>query len=258
MYWFILTDLEGVAGVERWDQTYEDGPYRPQSMTLLAGEVNAAVAGICDADPGARIDVWDGHGPGGLRASELDPRARYLREGSPANDLDATCAGLLFVGQHAMAGTYQAPLCHTYSSRSIAYYRLNGVFVGEFGARALVAGAAGVPTIYLAGDDKAALEARMWVPEIITAVTKRGRGINRADHLSHEESCVLIRRTAAEAVRSTGSIPPITMPPPYELEVRYLQPQEWARKRWHEGVTAEVLDSRTVLLRAEDLRLLPV
>jgi D-amino peptidase len=258
MYWFILTDLEGVAGVERWDQTYEDAPHRPEAMTLLAGEVNAAVAGINDADPDARVDVWDGHGPGGLRAADLDPRARYLREGNPANDLDATCAGLLFVGQHAMAGTYQAPLCHTYSSRSVAYYRLNGVFVGEFGARALVAGAAGVPTIYLSGDDKAVLEAQIWVPEIVTAVTKRGRGINAADHLSPAESCDLIRRTAAAAVRNAASIPPITMPPPYELEVRYLQPQDWEKRRSRPGVTAEVLDSRTVLLRADDLRSLPV
>jgi D-amino peptidase len=39
-----------------------------------------------------------------------------------------------------MAGTRHAPLCHTYSSTSVAYYRSNGTFVGEFGCRSLVAG----------------------------------------------------------------------------------------------------------------------
>jgi D-amino peptidase len=258
MNWFILTDLEGVAGAERWDQTYEDGSYRPETMVQLGREVNAAVAGIFDADPAAAIDVWDGHGPGGLNAADLDPRARYLREGTPYKEIDGTCAGLLFVGQHAMAGTFHAPLCHTYSSRSIASYRLNGVFIGEFGARALIAGAAGVPTIYLSGDDKAALEACIWVPEIVTAVTKRGQGLQRAIHLPADESCALIRRTAAEACRRAREIPPITMEPPYELEVRYLEPQAWEQRTWRPEVTATVLDSRTVLLRADDLRHLPV
>jgi D-amino peptidase len=258
MNWFILTDLEGVAGAERWDQTYEDGAYRPETMAQLGREVNAAVAGILDADPAASIDVWDGHGPGGLNPGDLDPRARYLREGTPYKEIDRRFAGLLFVGQHAMAGTFQAPLCHTYSSRSIASYRLNGVFIGEFGARALIAGAADVSTIYLSGDDKAALEARVWVPEIVTAVTKRGLGLQSATHLSADESCALIRRTAAEACRRVGEIPPVVMAPPYELEVRYLEPQVWEKRTWRPELTATALDPRTVLLRADDLRHLPV
>ena len=45
---------------------------------------------------------------------------------------------------------------------------------------------------------------------------------------------------------------------PYELEARYLQPQEWEKRKWREGVEATVLDSRTVLLKADDLRALPV
>src|SRR5262249_24450893 len=128
---FILTDLEGVAGAERWDQTYEDGPYRPQTMKLLAKEVNAAVEAILECEPAAKIEVLDGHGPGGLYREDLHPRARYLRGGRPHATLDTSYDALLFVGQHAMAGTFHAPLAHTYSSRSIAYYRLNGAFVGE-------------------------------------------------------------------------------------------------------------------------------
>jgi D-amino peptidase len=258
MKWFILTDLEGVAGVQSWTQTYEDGPGRPDAMRLLGREVAAAVAGIADADPEAAVDVWDGHGPGGLFPEDVQPPARYLREGDPHREIDGSYAGLLFVGQHAMAGTYHAPLCHTYSSRAIAYYRLNGVFIGEFGARALISGAAGVPTIFLAGDDKACLEARVWVPEIVTAETKRGRGLQAAEHLSTEESCARIRSGAAEACRRATVIPPITMSGPYELEVRYLQPQDWSRRNYRPGVSPTVLDDRTVLLRADDLRCLPV
>jgi D-amino peptidase len=193
-----------------------------------------------------------------LNREDLNPPAVYLREGRPYVHLDASYAALLFVGQHAMAGTFHAPLAHTYSSRAIAYYRLNGVFIDEFGARALIAGNAGVPTVYLSGDDKALLEARMWIPQIHGAATKEGLGLNKAEHLSSEESCTLIRRTAAEACRRIGEVPPLTMEGPYEMEVRYLAPQEWEKRTWREGIEATVLDARTVLLKADDLRALPL
>jgi hypothetical protein len=48
------------------------------------------------------------------------------------------------------------------------------------------------------------------------------------------------------------------MPGPYELEARYLAPQDWEKRTWRPGVEATVLDSRTVLLKADDLRALPV
>ena len=94
---FIVTDLEGVAGAERWDQTYADGPYRPQTMKQLAKEVNAAIEGILEVDSGAEIEVLDGHGPGGLFKEDLHLRARYLRDGRPHAQLDPSYAALLFV-----------------------------------------------------------------------------------------------------------------------------------------------------------------
>src|SRR5215208_1652664 len=79
MNWFVLTDLEGVVGAERWDQTYADGPFRPETMAQLAREVNAAVEGIREVDSVAEVHVWDGHGPGGLNREDLHPPAVYLR-----------------------------------------------------------------------------------------------------------------------------------------------------------------------------------
>lgn len=224
---FILTDLEGPSGVDSFLQT-RPGDGQPERVEaakkLLAREVNACIEGIRSVYPDARIDVWDGHGPGGLLAEDLIG-GNYLREGQPYKRLTGYNA-LLFVGQHAMAGTYNAPLNHTYSSKNIAYYKLNGVFVGEFAARALIAGVQGVPTIFLSGDDKAALEARLFIPEIETVAVKRGLGIERADHVSAEEACRLTREGAARAVERMGDIPPFTgISAPYTLEIGYLAPQ---------------------------------
>jgi D-amino peptidase len=250
---FIITDLEGPAGVDSFKQTRPgDGfPERVEAAKkLLAREVNACIEGIRSVYPDSRIDVWDGHGPGGLNAKELIG-GNYLREGHPYKELKGYDA-LMFVGQHAMAGTINAPLCHTYSSRTIAYYKLNGVFIGEFGARALIAGLQEVPTIFLSGDDKAALEARMFIPEIETAVVKKGRGIEAADHLSEEEACFVIREGAAKAVQRISEIRPFTgISSPYILEIAYLDPlQEGAGPQ---GPEVEYINDRTVHIRGMDI-----
>ncbi len=231
MRYLILTDLEGVAGTDRFTQTRtsDSGPEgKGPSMDQLAREVDACVAGILAADPQAEVDVIDGHGSGGLKDGALQSRCTLL----PREGLSAFLRGplgqysaLLFVGQHAMAGTINAPLCHTFSSLTVAYYRLNGVFVGEFGFRALGFGLQGIPTIFLAGDDKAALEAQMFIPEIETAITKTGLGLEKAEHLSAEQACQEIAEGAERAVRRMGQIPPFTaLQPPFVLEVRHYAP----------------------------------
>ncbi|MBN1421197.1 MAG: M55 family metallopeptidase [Planctomycetes bacterium] len=251
----VITDLEGVAGVERWEQTRVDGPLKRQAMELLTDEINAVVDGIIDAAPGAVIDVWDGHGNGGIVRERFSPKANYFREGNSKKALaEGDYDAVFFVGQHAMAGTPLAPLAHTYSSRSIAYYKLNGVFVGEFGARTLLAGAHDVPVVFISGDDKAVLEARVWVPGIVGVAVKEGLGIERARSLSHEESLKVLRAGAAEAIRRIGDISAVRMEGPYRLEIRYLEPRKPEPDR--EG--RRTIDSRTIELEAKDLADLPI
>jgi D-amino peptidase len=254
MKFFILTDLEGVAGIDSFTQTRtRDLAQKGPAMRQLARETNACIEGIRSVHSDAQIDVWDGHGSGGLHAEELIG-GNYLRGGRPYNEIRGYDA-LLFVGQHAMAGTIAAPLCHTYSSLHVAYYRLNGVFIGEFGGRATVAGAQGVPTIYLSGDDKAAMEARMFVPQIQTAVVKWGRGLEAAEHMDPDEACRVVRDSAAAAVQRRQEIPPFTFfQPPYVLEMRYYEPADQS-KRQGPGVTW--VDERTVRIETDTLADLP-
>lgn len=254
MRYFILTDIEGVAGVHSFSETRTtDEAAKGAAMTQLAREVNACIEGIRAVQPDADVDVWDGHGTGGLRAADL-VGGTYLREGKPYYDL-AGYAAMLFVGQHAMAGTAFAPLCHTYSSKTVAYYRLNGVFIGEFGARALVAGDQGVPTIFLAGDDKATLEAEIFIPEIETVSVKEGKGFEAAVHDTSEEACRKVREGTERAMKRIGEIPPFKeIEAPYTLEIRYLEPAN--QSRW-QGSHVTWMDERTVQIRAERLADLP-
>ncbi len=224
MKFLIVTDLEGVAGVDSFTQTRtHDLAILKPAIAELAREVNACVAGIHDAAPNAEVDVWEGHDCQGHLKPLLE-KCGHFPPAPKRNDLRGY-SGLLFVGQHAMAGTVNAPLCHTYNSRKKMYYRLNGVFIGEFGARALIAGSQSVPTLFLAGDDKACLEARMAIPEIETAAIKFGTGREAARHLSPEVACATIRANAARAITRREEIPPFTsLQPPFEFEARYYHP----------------------------------
>ncbi|MDF2722386.1 MAG: peptidase D-aminopeptidase [Paenibacillus sp.] len=225
MNYLIMTDLEGVSGVDHFGQTRtRDNAMKGGAMKQLARETNACIEGIRDADPLAKVTVIDGHGTGGLFPEDLLP-CEYVPYRSFRHETMPEYSGFFFVGQHAMAGTIDAPLCHTMSSLHVQYYRLNDVFIGEFGLYANWAGLNGVPTIFLAGDDKAALEARMFVPDIETVVTKLGKGIEKAEHFPADEVCMQIREGAARAVRRIGEIPLFArFQPPYVFEARHYDP----------------------------------
>jgi len=255
----MMTDLEGPAMISRWNQTRkpESTPeVYAVSCKLLTAEVNAAVDGILDAAPGAEIVVVDGHGSGGIDILEFHPRAKLLARGpgQAPNLFDATVDAMFFVGQHAMAGTKAAPLCHTQSSKTIEYYKLNGRFIGEFGAQAFQVGSVGIPVIFISGDDKAIAEAKALVPRIHGAVVKQGLDTELALHLSPKAARKLIRKTAAEAVRDIKSIHPITLDPPFELEIRVYQGVS-IEGYLKEG--AAKIDDRTVLFRADDIWKVP-
>ncbi len=251
---YIMTDLEGPAGVNRWIQTREgETPEKAAAMRLLTAEVNAAIDGILDADPAADVLVWDGHGMGGIAFEDLHPAACVVMHGQgmgAPHCLDRSFDAFYFIGQHAMAGVPNAPLCHTYSSRHVEYYKLNGQLIGEIGCLAAMAGVLGIPTVFLSGDDKACAEVRSLIPAIITVETKQGLGIELALHLSAQRARQAIRAGAAEAVRCMPNIRPYTLDPPYELEIRV---QEGRSIEGYLKRDMQPIDNRTIVKRSDDL-----
>lgn len=251
---YITTDLEGPAMISRFDQTRDVTPAdKAVPMKLLTWEVNAAVDGILDVDKDAEVIVWDGHGSGGIDVLEFHPKAKLIARGPIRAPyyLDETFDAQFFVGQHAMAGTEAAPLCHTYSSKTIEYYKINGIFVGEFGARTIMGGTFGVPTVFIAGDDKAVAEAKALVPGIFGAAVKQGLGRELAIHLSPKAAHKLIREVAAEACRNIDSIPPVKIDPPYEQEIRVLEGV--SIEGYLKRPNTEKVDDRTVIIRSDNI-----
>lgn len=253
---FIATDLEGVVGVDSFTQTRsaDSIPERKAAaMDRLAEETNACVQGIRAIYPDAHIDVLDGHGSGGLREEDLGD-AQYLRRPDFEPYRTNTYDGLLMVGRHAMAGAPFAPLRHTQSSTSIAYYNLDGTFIGEIAGGAMKAGVEGIPLLYVSGDDKATAESKMFVPEVETTTTKFGRGVEAADHRHPDLVLEEIRADTARAVLNLGGVEPLHPgDPPYTMEIRFFDPDPNIRSRWEsEAVELTRVDDRTVRLESSD------
>ncbi len=202
----ISVDIEGVACVVHPDDGKLEGEEYQRARRWMTAEANAAIAGAKDA--GAKsIVVADAHGQmRNLLAEELiEEEIVQIVRGSPrplgmVNGVDEDCAAALFIGYHAMEGTANGVLAHSYSGRSIQEMRLNGKPVGEMGFNAAICGAFGVPVIFVSGDDRLAAEAAQQLPLAQTVITKWGVGAYAARNLHPRESCRQIRAGVEDAL----------------------------------------------------------
>jgi D-amino peptidase len=226
----IVTDMEGLAGVDHWDQCYaaeDQDPAYLHGLAQLAADTNATIAGCFDAGANEVI-VWDGHGRNRQSAFTrvaLDPRAtlRRLVPGTPLvlEGLDAGTAGVLMVGQHAMAGTLHGFLDHTQCPKEICRYFINGKEHGEMSQFALMAGAFGVPLLHVSGDEALCAEARRLFSGVTSTATKRGTGWAKCELYPPDEVRAQIRRDVVTAIRLRNQAPVWTQPMPAKVTVEY-------------------------------------
>ncbi len=260
---YIMTDLEGVAGVLNFkDWCTKDSRYYEKAKEFLTREVNAAIDGFSEAGVEEFI-VADGHGPGGISVEHLSPKACLMR-GWPTGWpflLDRTFDAVAWVGQHAKAGTAYAHIPHTQDA-SYLDLSVNGISIGEFGQFALCAGELGVRAVFASGDKAFCEEARNLIPGMETACVKYGttpgtgeeypaaayiERYHSAVHLSLERARELIRKTAKESIARANreNFGILKLQPPYERVIRFRsgteQPKKIARDQ-HPGSISELLN----------------
>jgi D-amino peptidase len=221
---FIVTDMEGVGGVNNADEQLLPGQRRyDESRRLLTAELNAAVAGVLEAGA-TEIVVWDGHdGSRSLSIDDMDTRVKLIQgKPTPANYYlsDRAYDGIIFIGQHAMAGAKGGVLAHS-QSFTVESITLNGRAVGEIGQVAAIAGQFHIPVIMLSGDQAACDEIRELQPSVETVAVKSLAGKGSSISLSHAEAKSRIRDAAARSVRRISSYSPWTVGGPVEMIIRY-------------------------------------
>jgi D-amino peptidase len=238
---YLMTDLEGVCGVQDFDGWCGPSmPHYEEARRLLTLEVNAAIDGFYSAGA-TSVLVVDGHGAGGVYQELLDRRTLFLRgfPGPFPYGLDRGFDAMAWVGQHAKAGSEHAHIPHTLRF-AVKDYRINDVSVGEFGCMAMCGAFIGVPAIFASGDEALCREARELIPGIETASVKRGLTAGSGEeldaaayrarntgalHLHPEKARELIKNGAAGALarlrENSGAFPPITISAPFERTVSY-------------------------------------
>lgn len=239
---FIMTDMEGVAGILNFQEwCVPGGVYYEKGKRFLTEEVNACVDGLCEGGA-TELLVCDAHGFGGIDPELLDERARVLRGhwSDPwPSGLDSSFDGLVHVGQHAKAGTPYSHITHTQAFGYIDF-SINGISVGEYGQMALCAMERGVPSILATGERALCLEAEKLTPGVVTVPVKEGLypdGLEELDgesygkaklsgiHTAPKGSRKLIRKGAIEAMKKLNHDPSsFTYPeisPPYVQVVKH-------------------------------------
>nr|MDD6335151.1 M55 family metallopeptidase [bacterium] len=225
MRFFIMTDMEGVSGVVEFDAyTNRTSPRYEKSVRLATMEINACIEGILSTGD-HDILVADGHGQGAIDIELLHPRAEVLlgRGFGPTFCLeDGHFDGMFIVGQHAKKNTKQANLHHTQDHVNVKSLTVCGHEIGETGQMALVAGALGIPTLFLSGDQAACREVEQLIPGVVTAAVKRGVTEESAICLPPVRAREVIRQQAAQAVGQIGKIKPLVFDAPYTATWEFL------------------------------------
>ena len=220
---YIVTDMEGVAGVNSWEQATVGERRYEDTRRLLIGEVNAAIEGAMEAGA-SEVAVWDGHGGSRHLSVELiDPRAQLI-QGTPTPPdyylSDKRFEAVFIIGQHAMAGTKNGLLSHTQSLR-VKELTLNGKPVGEMGQIAAIAGHFGIPVILLSGDQAACDEFLGLQPKGETVAVKKMGGTASSWSLSAVEARRRIKEAARRAVTRIGEFKPWKVEGPVELRFEH-------------------------------------
>ena len=228
---YISVDMEGIAGVVHEDQTDPTDTRHAAEYNrfrrLMTNEATAAVQGSVDAGA-TRVLVNDSHWDmRNILAEELHPAAELLSGGpkrlSMVEGIDGGFDAAMFIGYHAMAGTQDAVIDHTYTSR-VYQARINGRPVGELALNAAMAGLHGVPVSLVSGDQSLAAEARALLGDGVEAVVvKHAVGRFAARAVPPAVACERIRAGATAALKRAHQ--PFMFARPVRLEVDFVVSQ---------------------------------
>jgi D-amino peptidase len=255
----IISDMEGVAGIVKWQQVAGGEKLYDEGRVLYTEEINAAVRGAKDAGA-TEIVVMDNHGAGGeysfnsLVPDLLDPECEYVVQEEwteYTGFLESGCDAALLVGMHAMAGTADGVLSHTVSGQAWRSLRFNGMLVGETGINAAVCGHWGAPVVLVTGDRAVCREARELLGDGLTTVeVKEGIGRFSARSKTPARARELIAEGARTALAELSAVDPYDPGKPCEIEIEFTTPdrlREYANRK-----AVEVTGACTLVVRDDD------
>src|SRR5256885_4774952 len=213
----IITDMEGISGIVKPEQTNATKPQFEEGRKLYTEDINAAIRGA-KAGGATEVVVMDCHGAGegysfnSLIPEDLEADCEFVvqDEWTGYTDfLEQGCDAALFIGMHARAGTGDGVLNHTVSGVDWQNLWFNGTLVGETGINAALCGTWGCPVLLVTGDRAVCREARELLGDGLTTVeVKEGIGTRSARLHAPKRARELIEEGARQALSDVGAVAP--------------------------------------------------
>ncbi len=226
---FISADIEGATGITNGEvQTGLKGWQYGEARKWMTGDVNAAIEGALEAGV-EEILVRDAHGSAlNLLPDELHPKATLIQGWGPVDGmmegLDESFDLCFLVGYHAMAGTQDGVLSHTWTG-TVKGVWVNGTEVGETGLAAMFAGHYRVPVALVTSCAAGVAQARALLPWARTVAVKRGITRSCAELLPSAEARRRIRAGAQEAAAGLGHMELLEPDMPCQVRMAFRSPE---------------------------------
>lgn len=221
-------DMEGMSGQSDWRTAAAWWPEQYLfGQKLLAADVNAVVAGLFDA--GASIvDVVDQHGSGNpgfnLPPELLDQRVRQLLHRHDAPPVGAgTYDAVVMVAMHGATGS-GGFMAH--SGTFGIDWIINGRSISEAERAAYAWGEAGIPVIFVSGDDRLRDDLLPVMPWLEYVVTKRSLSPQEVELRPVDVVRDELRTSAARAVQGLANVKPLRVTTPIRGAVRAVPPAD--------------------------------
>ena len=243
---FLLTDMEGIAGIDSISDLERENECFEKSVEKLARSINLAID-ACFAGGAERVYWLDGHGGGNnVSPDKIDTRAvkctveewhTLLQNG----EIDCQIS----LGDHARAGTVGGFLDHTISSKKYFCIKHNGREMSEFALQATFCAKFGVPIVAVIGDRTACLQAREYVPDVFLGAVKEATCRNLAT--TYPDADLILRDTVIEAIHRYQSVSLIDFCEPITVEQTYYRTDlcEEALAKYPAGEVLRI-DARTL------------
>ena len=242
---FILTDLEGIAGVADIEYMGKDPAKYATACACLEKSINLAAGAAFDAGAD-KVYYLDGHGGGGnADESAIDKRAikcdiKEWQDIIQSGEIDCQ----IEIGAHARPGTIGGFLDHTLSSMHFFTYKVNGIEMSEYSLHALFCSSHNVPVVACIGDAAACRQAKEYNPTIYTGSVKFATERNFST--DYENADEILVNTVKEAIENYRSVQLYKLEAPYTVEVTFYRTDmcEAVIARGSAGVRR--IDARTI------------
>lgn len=240
----IVADMEGITGIDRYEQCVRDTDDYREGVQLLCAEINV-IAEAARSRGAQSISVIDWHGGGG----NIDPQLLDDDISVVPEDLSTGYDLALLIGFHPMAGDDQGFISHT--MRQGLAVAVGGQQIGELSLLAWWLGEHGIPIGLISGDRAATAEADRFFPETPCHTVKRAESWGRATCIPTEQSYEALRARVSRMMEQTGrwqTYRPV-LPVPFQLKLRDPNPLPglipWLRdgeNGWLEGEVEHARD----------------